>query len=973
VGRIVADLAAVQGGMSTDQRLNAERNRFEFPLLLSLAAKPSLVVRSRGESRVDATRLLQTAMLRYLTSLPPGKVRFTIFDPVGLGANFASFMHLTDIDEQMVTSRIWTEPTHIEKRLGDLTEHMENVLQTYLRNEYATLDDYNREAGEVAEPYRILVVANFPANFTEVSLRRLVSIAEGGVKCGVYVLLSVDETQDMPRGSWLADIERHATVLRLATVERAADKDSLKDLSLGPSAHTYVGTEPAPARPVSADAPSGVLRDANGNVEQSPFRLADPILGDWPLLLDPPPTADEFGEIVRRAGQLARSVRRVEVPFERVMPPADEFWTSSTKSGVDIPVGRAGATKLQNLRLGKGTSQHVLIAGKTGSGKSSLLHALITNAALHYSPDEIEFYLIDFKKGVEFKTYATHRLPHARVIAIESDREFGVSVLQRLDALLKDRGDLFRRVGVQDLPGFREACPDQPLPRVLLVIDEFQEFFIEDDVLAQSAALLFDRLIRQGRAFGVHVLLGSQTLAGAYSLARSTLGQIAVRIALQCSDTDAHLILSEDNTAARLLSRPGEAIYNDANGLVEGNHPFQVVWLDDAKRETYLGWMQVWADEYQLRQGGGQSRGESRWPDAVVFEGNVAADPTLNAEFLAATRNLVHPVEATTAKSGGMIRSCWLGEAVAMTGPTELQFGPRDGGPLLVIGRDEDAALGVLSSGILALAGQGSDARFVILDGSLPDSLPARTWQGLAALIPNMKVVGPRDSAAALQDVLDQMHARHDDLGAPIFVIAFDMARFRDLRKSDDEFGGFGGFDKAKTVSPSALFAEIVKDGPAAGVFPFVWCDGYQTAQRWLGRELLTRFEVRVLFAMNANDSSNLIDSPAAGRLGPNRALLYRGDMGTLDKFRPYKAPSPSWLEELRHESAATTTEAPLEETFAEMTDAPENMEDLAIDVATDFLESESIAAAESSITSSPETAPDVEDTWTDIGELNVN
>ena len=98
------------------------------------------------------------------------------------------------------------------------------------------------------------------------------------------------------------------------------------------------------------------------------------------------------------------------------------------------------------LQLGQGTSQHVLVAGKTGSGKSTLWHALITNLALHYSPDELELYLIDFKKGVEFKAYATHEIPHARVIAIESEREFGLSVLQRLDAELKYRGEAFRRL-----------------------------------------------------------------------------------------------------------------------------------------------------------------------------------------------------------------------------------------------------------------------------------------------------------------------------------------------------------------------------------------------------------------------------------------------------------------------------------------------------------------------------------------------
>ena len=200
---------------------------------------------------------------------------------------------------------------------------------------------------------------------------------------------------------------------------------------------------------------------------------------------------------------------------------------------------------------------------------------MITNAALRYSPSEVELYLIDFKKGVEFKAYATGQLPHARVIAIESEREFGLSVLERLDLELRRRGDLYRSSGVQDLSGFRAAHPDQAMPRVLLIIDEFQELFVEDDKLSQEAALLLDRLVRQGRAFGMHVLLGSQTLSGAYSLARSTMGQMAVRIALQCSETDAHLILNDEkNVAARYLSRPGEAIYNDQNGLVTGNHPF---------------------------------------------------------------------------------------------------------------------------------------------------------------------------------------------------------------------------------------------------------------------------------------------------------------------------------------------------------------------------------------------------------------
>ena len=77
---------------------------------------------------------------------------------------------------------------------------MENVIQKYLRNEYETIEEYNAQAGEVAEPFRVLVVANFPANFNETAARRLVSIAASGARCGVYTLIAVDTKQPLPAG-----------------------------------------------------------------------------------------------------------------------------------------------------------------------------------------------------------------------------------------------------------------------------------------------------------------------------------------------------------------------------------------------------------------------------------------------------------------------------------------------------------------------------------------------------------------------------------------------------------------------------------------------------------------------------------------------------------------------------------------------------------------------------------------------------
>ncbi|HEV2973281.1 MAG TPA: FtsK/SpoIIIE domain-containing protein, partial [Pirellulales bacterium] len=204
----------VPGGISADERLKPEGPTvLSLPALLPFPHNASVSIRAAGEGRLAAVHVLQAVMLRLLATIPPGKVRFTIIDPVGLGENFAGFMHLADFDDILVTNRIWTEPQQIESRLADLTEQMENVIQKYLRNDFETIAEYNDFAGEVAEAFRVLVVANFPVNFTEAAARRLTSIAASGARCGVYVLMTTDTNQPLPMRFDLKDIESHSTNL----------------------------------------------------------------------------------------------------------------------------------------------------------------------------------------------------------------------------------------------------------------------------------------------------------------------------------------------------------------------------------------------------------------------------------------------------------------------------------------------------------------------------------------------------------------------------------------------------------------------------------------------------------------------------------------------------------------------------------------------------------------------------------------
>lgn len=834
-GEMAVDLQAVPDGISADPRLAPPADLSgPLPAFLPFPDRCSVVLKCRDDGRGAAVSALQAMMLRFLTGLPPGKVRFTIVDPVGLGENFASFMHLADHDEKLVTSQIWTEPRQIEARLTDLTDHIASVIQKYLRNQYKTIEDYNRAAGEVAEPYRVLVVANFPANFTPEAAKRLVSIVNSGPSCGVCTLVSVDARATMPRDFALADLE----------------------------------------------GPSFTLNWRDGR-----FTPKDPALATFPLSLDVPPNPPTIARLVQRVGKASKDAVRVEVPFEYIAPKAGEVWTGSASKGFEVPVGRAGATRRQVFTLGRGTAQHALIAGKTGSGKSTLLHALITNLALIYSPDEAELYLIDFKEGVEFQWYASYRLPHARVVAIQSEREFGLSVLQRLDGILRERGEKFRDAGVNDLAGYRAATPNEKTPRILLVVDEFQQFFVEDDKLSQEAALLLDRLVRQGRAFGLHVLLGSQTLGGAYSLARSTIDQMAVRVALQCSDADAQLILSKDNTAARLLSRPGEAIYNDQNGLVEGNDPFQVVWLAEEKREELL------------RDLGERAAG--KYPAPLVFEGNSTADPGRNPALTRAIEAPAWPAEVKAPVA-------WLGDPVAIKDPTVAVFRPQGAANLLLIGQNEEAARGLFAASLFGLAAQlpvatGSLPAFCVLDGTPDDADDAEFLRKLAPRLPHLcRTPNRSELPAALAELaaeVDRRQKGQSEDRSPRFLFVFGVHRFRELRKAEDDFG-YGRRGAEREPSPAERFATVLREGPALGVHTVVWCDSMTNLNRVFDRPLLREFGLRVLFQMSPTDSSTLMDSPAASRLGRTRALFLQEDQERPEKFRPYGLPSAEWLDQ---------------------------------------------------------------------------
>jgi hypothetical protein len=131
----------------------------------------------------------------------------------------------------------------------------------------------------------------------------------------------------------------------------------------------------------------------------------------------------------------------------------------------------------------------------------------------------------------------------------------------------------------------------------------------------------------------------------------------------------------------------------------------------------------------------------------------------------------------------------------------------------------------------------------------------------------------------------------------PFYLVINGLQRFRDLRKADDDFG----FSRREeTASPSQLMTTILKEGAGVGVHLLIWCDSLNNMQRSFDRQALREFEMRVLFQMSPNDSSTLIDSPAASKLGMHRALFHNEDLAIPEKFRPYGLPTAAWLAEVK-------------------------------------------------------------------------
>lgn len=182
---------------------------------------------------------------------------------------------------------------------------------------------------------------------------------------------------------------------------------------------------------------------------------------------------------------------------------------------VPIGVGEDGTPVMLDLKEAaqEGMGPHGLCVGATGSGKSELLRTLVLGLAVTHSSETLNFVLADFKGGATFAGMS--QMPHvAAVITNLADDltlvdRMGDSIrgeLNRRQEMLRDAGNY---ANIHDYEKARAAgAPLQPIPSLVLVIDEFSELLTAMPDFIE----MFVQIGRIGRSLGVHLLLASQRL-----------------------------------------------------------------------------------------------------------------------------------------------------------------------------------------------------------------------------------------------------------------------------------------------------------------------------------------------------------------------------------------------------------------------------------------------------------------------------
>lgn len=478
-----------------------------------------------------ANALVAEAILRLVMASPPGMVEVAVFDPSASGA--LGYLSLAKETVPEIGAGVMVDRASLQDYMTKLPEVIVAAADRLASAGVANMRDF---PGGPAGRHAVCVILGFPRTLTVAMVEQITGLVEAGKGRGVCFLIVAESDGD-------GDLAVAAAKLKHELTGVNAGAYALESASFGG----------VPVRPS----------------QEIPMQTRNGLLVGWlDSVIDSRNTTQSIADLVAESGQI---------------------WGRRSTDGFEALLGQTDNKAPLVLRLWEQSppTPNALVGGATGQGKTNLLLTMIYSLAVQYGPNELELYLLDFKEGVEFSQLVPPSgggLPHVKVAGLESDRQFGIAVLDHLVRTMDSRAALFRERGASSLREFKMSGGS--LPRLLLVIDEFQVLFSPDDEIAQSSVELLEQLARKGRSYGIHLVLASQTLSGIQALQMkrdAIFGQFHNRVSVKNSPSESEAILNFGNTAAAKINYVGGAVLNTNFGLVDDNKFGTVAWAKPAE------------------------------------------------------------------------------------------------------------------------------------------------------------------------------------------------------------------------------------------------------------------------------------------------------------------------------------------------------------------------------------------------------
>lgn len=198
---------------------------------------------------------------------------------------------------------------------------------------------------------------------------------------------------------------------------------------------------------------------------------------------------------------------------------------------------------------------HVLIAGSTNQGKSTLLLQWITTLLKRNTPKQLRFIFVDLKDGLEMDRF--RNLPHT--LKFVDEPENTPDVMDWLQGEYDRRAKIFKSGGVQNIRRWNKENRARRLPYIVFIIDEMADLMLAGPALAKQTVKVATKLIRKGRMAGIHLWFATQ-IVEAKVLPLQIRGNFPARLMFAVPGYDESRLVLNNGLAAG-LEPVGRCIY----------------------------------------------------------------------------------------------------------------------------------------------------------------------------------------------------------------------------------------------------------------------------------------------------------------------------------------------------------------------------------------------------------------------------